>query len=183
MALESGMAAERGQSSQKLVYLRDHTPRPRARTARNTRRSATPPPADMVGEGVWLGRSLLVVAAGLVLYWVGVVGGPTRPSGDEAWLWASSHALSHLFLAGTAAYAARGLLRAETRAALLVGIVAGALIVLALEGISRAMSGGDVGDLSLSVRTNVLVQTATLAVGIWAASFAVRTERRAAASA
>ncbi len=173
------MAAERGQSSQKLVYLRDHTPRPRSRGSRNTRRSSTPPPADLAAEGAWLGRSLFVIAGGLALYWVLVLGGAARPEGDEAWRWASAHALPHLFLAATAAYAARALLRADSRPSLLVGVTAGALIVLALEGITRAMIAGDIGDLSLSVRTNVLVQTATLAIGIWAASFAVRSERRA----
>lgn len=172
------MAAERGQSSQKLVYLRDHTPRPRSRAGRTARRTPTTPPADLAAEGTWLGRALLVVAGGLIVYWLGVLGGPPRPGSDEGWLWATSHALPHLFLAATAAYAARPLLRGEARTSLLVGLVAGALIVLALEGISRAMSGSNLDDLSLGVRTNVLVQTATLAVGIWAGSFAIRTERR-----
>ncbi len=172
------MAAERGQSSQKLVYLRDHALRPRSR-GRSSRRSPTPPPVELATEGAWLGRSLLVVATGPLLYWLGVLAGATRPEGAEAWRWASSHALPHLFLTGSAAYAARALLRTDPRPELLVGVAAGALIVLALEGVTRAMTTGDIGDLSLSVRTNVLVQTATLAVGIWAASFAVRSERRA----
>lgn len=176
------MAAEGGQSSQKLVYLRDHTPRPRTRSARNTQKSPTPPPADLAAEGAWLGRSLLVVAAGLALYWLGVLGGPTRPASDEGWVWVASHALPHLFLAASAAYAARALLQAESRTSLLVGVVASALIVLALEGLSRAMSGSDLGDLSLGVRANVLVQTATLAIGVWAGSFAIRTERRSGSS-
>lgn len=173
------MAADRGQSSHKLVYLRDHTPRPRARTARNARRSPAPPPADLAAEGTWLGRALLVVAAGLAVYWLGVLVGAARPETDHAWRHASSHALPHLFLATSAAFAARTLLRATSPASLLVGIVAGAMIVLALEGITRAMTAGDLGDLSLSVRTNVLVQTATLAIGIWAGSFALRAQRRA----
>ena len=125
---------------------------------------------------------MLFVATGLFLYWMGVLGDLTRPTTTEGWLWATSHALPHLFLAVTAAYAARSLRQIESRAPLLVGIVAGALIVLALEGISRAMSGSDLSDLSLGVRTNVLVQTAALAVGIWAGSFAIRTERRVSAS-
>jgi len=171
------MAAERGQSSQKLVYLRDHTPR-RSRSSRGGRRSPTPPPAELAAEAIWLGRCLLVIAATLVVYWLGVLGGATRPETDQAWRWTSAHALPHLFLAGSALLAARALFRTEARATLFVGVAAGALIVLALEGITRAMTGGELGDLSLSVRSEVLLQTATLAIGVWAASYALRFERR-----
>ena len=182
LATESSvMAAERGQSSQKLVYLRDHTPRPRSRIARNSQRS-TPPPADLASAATWLARSLLVGAGGLLLYWMGLASGTSHPGGSESWRWASSHALPHLFLAGSAAFTARTLLRSEERAHLFVALVAGALIVLALEGLTRAVIGGDLGDLSLSVRTDVLVHTGTLAIGVWAASFAVRSDSRPAAA-
>ena len=172
------MAADRGQSSQKLVYLRDHANRPRSRNLRGPRRSSAPPPVELATEGTWLGRSLLLVAGVLGLYWLGILGGTMRPGGDEAWRWTSSHALPHLFVAGSAAFAARSIFRAESRATLVVGLVAGGLLVLALEGITRSLGGGDLGDLSLSVRANVLLQTTTLAIGVWAASYAIRSERR-----
>lgn len=173
----SGMAAEREQSSQKLVYLRDHANKPRSRTLRTTRRGSSPPPAEMAAEGTWLARSLIIVAGALVFYWLGVLGGAMQPETEEAWRWTSSHAMPQLFLAAGAAFAARSISRGETRSGLLVGLVAGGLIVLALGGIGRALVGEGLGDLSLSVRTDVLLQTATLAIGVWAASFAMRSER------
>ncbi len=176
------MAANHEQSSRKLVYLRDHTPRKRLRGGRVTRQSPTPPPADLVAEGTWLGRALLVVTAGLSVYWLAVLVGVTRPETDEAWRHAFSHGLPHLFLAASAALSAHALLRTTSHPSLPFGMTAGAMIVLALEGITRAMTAGDLGDLSLNVRTNVLIQTAALAIGIWAASFALRSQRRTDAS-
>jgi hypothetical protein len=105
--------------------------------------------------------------------------GVGRPESDEAWRWTVSHSLPHLFLVGASAMAARSLIRADPRASLIVGLVAGALIVLALEGIARAaVGGGSLDELSLSARTDVLTRAVTLAMGVWAASFALRAERR-----
>ena len=129
-------------------------------------------------ESVWLGRALLAVAAGLAIYWAGVFEGTTRPESEDAWRWAVSHALPHLFVALGAAYTGKRLLRSDLHAPLPVGLVAGALIVLALEGIGRAMTGEQIEDLSLGVRTNVLVQALTLAIAVWAGSFALRSELR-----
>ena len=174
------MAAEREQSSAKLIYLRDHAPRrSRAdRRDRKARRDDRPPAGELAAEGIWLGRALLVIAAGILIYWAGIYGGATRPESSEAWRWAVSHSLPHLFLAISAAYCARCLLRQELDGPLPIGLVAGALVVLALEGITRAMTGEQLEDLSIGVRANVLVQTASLAIGVWAASFALRCATR-----
>lgn len=171
------MAAEREQSSAKLIYLRDHAPRRSRgdRRDRKARRNEPPPAAELASESVWLGRALVLVTVGIVFYWVGIFGGATRPGSDEAWRWAISHALPHLFVAVSAAYTAHRLLSGNpTGGTLPIGLVAGALVVLALEGITRTMTGEPLEDLSLGVRTGVLVQTALLAVGVWTASFAIR---------
>jgi len=173
------MAAQRGQSSPKLVYLRDHAHRARARTPHGARRGAPPPPTDLASEGIWLARSLLLVAGAFALYWLGVLAGTVEPGGDEGWRWTSSHALPHLVLAAGAVLAASSIVRTDPRATLIVGLLAGGLIVLALGGLGRVMVGSDMGDLSLSVRTDVLVQTGALAIGVWAASYAMRAERSA----
>lgn len=172
------MPTDRGQSSEKLVYLRDHTLRPRSRASRVDRRPPALPPADLAAEATWLGRSLFALAGFVLLYWTILASGIGRPEGDEAWRWTISHSLPHLFLAAASAIAARFLLRGDPRAPLIVGLVAGALIVLALEGIARAAVGGSLDDLSLSARTDVLTRAVTLAMGVWAASFALRAERR-----
>jgi hypothetical protein len=133
---------------------------------------------DLVTEARWLGRSLIILAAAVFLYWAALLARLVAPEADEAWLWTMSHSLAHLFLVVLALLAARSLLRGEPRAPILVGLVAGVLIVLALEGIARSAVGGVLDNLTLGDRTDVLLRAATLAIGVWAASYALRAEKR-----
>lgn len=175
------MAAERDPTPRKLVYLRDHTPRPRLgarRTARG-RTVATPPP-ELAAEAAWLGRFLLAVAAFALLYWVAFAMGAAAPEGDEAWRWTLSHSLAHLFLAASSAMAGRLLLQGGPRAPLFVAVAAGALLVTALEGLTRMVVAGGIADVSLGARSDILTKSAVLALGIWSASYALRADRRVA---
>jgi hypothetical protein len=172
------MASDQEQTSRKLVYLRDHSPRLRPRTSRSDRKPQQPPHADLAGESVWLGRSLFVVAGGAAVYWLLIATSGIRPEGDEAWRWTMSHSLSHAFVAGTSALAARVLLRGGQRATLFIALAAGGMIVTALEGLTHLLISGDLSQISLSARTDILARAALLAIGIWASSYALRTERR-----
>ncbi|MBM4266497.1 MAG: hypothetical protein FJ144_07805 [Deltaproteobacteria bacterium] len=129
-------------------------------------------------EAIWLGRSLLVLAGFVLVYWTTLAAGVGQATSDETWRWTVSHSLPHLFLVTTSAIAARSLLRGDPHSSMIVAVVAGALIVLALEGIARAAIGGSFDDSSLTAHTDVLTRAVTLAMGIWAASFAIRAERR-----
>jgi hypothetical protein len=172
------MATEREQTPRKLVYLRDHTPRPRARVARSERKSAPSAHPELAGEAAWLGRSLLAVSGGIVVYWLLVLTGAIRPEGQAAWNWTVSHSLAHVFLAFAAGLAARLVLRGQVRAPLFVALSAGALIVVALEGLAHHVVNGDLSQISLAARTDILTRAAMLAIGVWAASFALRAARR-----
>jgi hypothetical protein len=172
------MASDQEQTSRKLVYLRDHSPRIRPRTIRSERKPQQPPPADLAGEAAWLGRSLFAVAGAAAVYWLLVSTGGIRPEGDEAWRWTMSHSLSHAFVTGTCGLAARVLLRGAPRATLFIALAAGGMIVTALEGLTHLLISGDLAQISLSARTDILARAALLAIGIWASSYALRADRR-----
>jgi len=120
---------------------------------------------------------LLTVAGGVVVYWLLLASGAIRLEG-EAWNWTISQSLGHLFVALTAAWAARLMVRGATRAPLVVALAAGGLIVVAIEGLVHLVVNGDLSQISLAVRTDILTRTAMLAIGIWASSYALRAERR-----
>lgn len=170
------MSVDREQSPQKLVYLRDHTPRPRNRASQRERRSTSVTRPELASEAAWLGRALLLVAAVTLLYWLAVVSGAVAPESDESWRWTLAHSLAHLFLAASAAMAGRLLLQSGPRAPLFVAVAAGALVVIALEGLTRVVIVGGLSEVSLSTRSDI---PALLAVGIWAGSYALRADRRA----
>ncbi|MEW6272148.1 MAG: hypothetical protein AB1689_22935 [Thermodesulfobacteriota bacterium] len=176
------MATEREQTPRKLVYLRDHTPKPRGRPGRTERKTVPSAHPELAGEAAWLGRSLLAVAGGILVYWLLILTGAIRPEGQAAWNSVVSHSLAHVFLAFATGLAARLVLRGQARAPLFVALAAGALIVVAIEGLAQHVVGGDLSKISLAVRTDILTRAAMLAIGIWAASYALRTERRPAAA-
>lgn len=138
------------------------------------------PPAvhpELASEAAWLGRLLLAVAGGVVVYWMLITSGAIRLEG-EAWNWTISQSLPHLFVALSTAWAARLLMRGATRAPLVVALAAGGLIVVAIEGLVHLVVNGDLSQISLAVRTDILTRTAMLAIGVWASSYALRAERR-----
>jgi hypothetical protein len=173
------MAAEQDQSPRKLVYLRDRTPRPKARLPRADRRVPSPPAGDLIGEATWLGRALFVVAGGMVAYWLLAVVGAIRV-GSEGGVWRSlaTSSLAHLFLTGTCGFAAVTLLRDTVRSSVPVAAAASALVLVTLESLGRLLVSGDLAEVSLSVRTQILASAGGLAVGVWALSYSIRLQRR-----
>ena len=169
------MSIDREQSPQKLVYLRDHTPRPRNRATRQERRSASSARPELASEAAWLCRALLLVSLVTSLYWIAVVSGAVALDSDESWRWTVAHSLAHLFLAASAAMAGRVLLQSGPRAPLFVAVAAGGLLVIALEGLTRVVIVGGFSEVSLSTRSDI---PALLAMGIWAGSYALRADRR-----
>ena len=180
------MAADREQAPRKLVYLRDRTPRPKARAARAEKKPRPPAASDLHAEGVWLGRVLFVVAASTVIYWLIVLSGGIHAGiGAGAWRSAVTMLFAHLVLVGTCGVAALRLLRDLTRSIAHVALAAGAAVAVSVEGLARLVIGGDLSDvtnLTLSTRTDILANTAALGVGIWALSYALRAQRREAAA-
>jgi len=172
------MSTDHEQTPRKLVYLRDHAPRPRARTLRTERK---PPPSahpELASEAAWLGRMLLTAAGSISIYWVLILSGAIRPEGEAALNWTISRLLAHVYVAATAAFAARQLLRGAARASLLVAFAASGLIVVAVEGLAHLVVNADLSQISLAARTDILMRTAMLGIGIWASSYALRADRR-----
>jgi hypothetical protein len=172
------MPTDHEQTPRKLVYLRDHAPRPRSRTLRNDRKPQVSAHPELANEAAWLGRLLLAAAGAIAIYWVLILSGAVRPEGEAAVNWTASRLLAHLYVAGTSAFAARQLLRGAMRAPLLVAFAASGLIVVALEGLAHLIFNADLSRISLAARTDLLMRTAILVVGIWACSYALRADRR-----
>lgn len=168
------MPSQREQRSQKLVYLRDRAPRAKARAAHKGRARPIDVSSSPDSETLWLARFCFGVAGILLLYWLGVLGFHGGPQNADTWSWILSEGFPHLVVAVGAAFVAQSLLRSGPRAPQWVALLAGGLIILSLQGITRAMVAGDLDHLSLTIRIEVFVRTATLAIGIWAASYALR---------
>ena len=173
------MEADHDSSPRKLVYLRDRTTRTKPRNPRGDRRVPVQPPSDLLGEATWLGRVLFVVAAATVGYWLLILSDAIHLSrGDEAWRSLAAASMAHAFLTASSGAAALRLLRDPARSVVHVGLAAGGLIVVTLEGLARLVVSGDLSEVSLSVRTEILANAAGLAIGIWAFSYALRLQRR-----
>jgi hypothetical protein len=171
------MPSDHEQTPRKLVYLRDHAPRPRTRASRSERKPPPVPHIELVGEAAWLGRSLLAIAGGIAVYWLLIVSGAVHAEGD-AWNWSVSRLLAHFYVAVSSVVAARRLLRGSPRAPLLIAFAASSLIVVSIEGLAHLMVTSDLSRISLAARTDILTRTAMLALGVWATSYALRTDRR-----
>jgi hypothetical protein len=137
---------------------------------------------ELANEAAWLGRLLLAAAGAIAIYWVLVLSGAVRPEGEAAFNWTVSRFLAHFYVAGTSAFAARQVLRGAVRAPLLVAFAASGLIALSLEGLAHLIVNSDLSRISLAARTDLLMRTATLVIGIWAGSYALRADRRVASS-
>ena len=168
------MASRREQSSEKLVYLRDRAPRAKARASPPGRVVPMTVQKTRDTEAQWLARACFAVAGVLLLYWLGVLGVTPESQGPATWISSLSEGLPHLVVAIAAGFTAQSLLQSDQRTRQKLGIFAGGLLILSFQGITRAILGSDLEHLSLSLRLEVLLRTATFAVGIWAASYALR---------
>lgn len=170
------MEADQDPSPRKLVYLRDRSTRSKPR---GERRAPPQPASDLLGEATWLGRVLFVVAAATICYWLLILSDAIHPSrGSEAWRSLAAASMAHVFLTVSCGAAALRLLRDAGRSAVHVGLAAGGLVVVTLEGLARLVVSGDLSEVSLSVRSEILANAAGLAIGIWAFSYALRLQRR-----
>jgi hypothetical protein len=174
------MSTDHEQTPRKLVYLRDHAPRPRARTVRPDR-SKQPPAThpELASEATWLGRLLTMVSGLLALHCLLVASGAVKPEAALAANWSASGLLANLYVIVTTGMASRQLLHGALRAPALVALAASGMIVVAVEGLAHLVVNTDLSRISLGARMDILARTAMLAIGVWGASFALRAERRA----
>jgi hypothetical protein len=93
-----------------------------------------------------------------------------------------SRLFAHAYVAGICAFAARQLLRGNARATLLVAFASSGLILVAVEGLAHLVVSTDLSRISLAARTDILTRSAMLGLGVWAASFALRADRRPSAA-
>lgn len=143
------------------------------------------PPAshpELASEAAWLGRLLLAAAGMIVIHWLLVLSGAVEVEGDASANWTVSRLFAHAYVAGIAAFAARQLLRGNARAALLVAFASSGLILVAIEGLAHLVVNTDLSRISLAARTDILTRSAMLGLGVWAASYALRGDRRPSAS-
>ncbi|MBY0277734.1 hypothetical protein K2Z84_20565 [Candidatus Binatia bacterium] len=175
------MSTDHERTPHKLVYLRDHAPRPRARSVR-VERKAPVASSDLAGEAAWLGRFLLAASGLIVIHWLLVLSGAFEVEGDVSTSWTASRLLPHAYVAGTCAFAARQLLRGNARAALMIAFAASGLMVVAVEGLAHLVINSDLSRMSLAARTDILTRSGMLGLGIWSASYALRADRRTGAA-
>lgn len=175
------MSTEHERTPHKLVYLRDHAPRPKARNARVERKPPVAHP-ELASEAAWLGRLLLAASGMIVIHWLLVLSGAVEVEGDATTNWTASRLLAYAYVAAASAFAARQLLRGNARAALLVAFAASGLILVAIEGLAHLVFSTDLSRISLAARTDILTRSGMLGLGVWAASYALRADRRSAAS-
>jgi hypothetical protein len=160
----------------KLVYLRDHAPRPKPRSGRVERRPPSQP--ELASEAMWLGWLLLAASGMIAIHWLLVLSGAIAVEGDSSTSWTASRLVRHLYVALAAAAASRQLLRGSERAPLLVAFAASALILVAIEGRAHLVVDIDLSRMSLASRTDILTRSGLLGLGVWAASFATRANRQ-----
>lgn len=179
--VHAAMSTDHERTPHKLVYLRDHAPRPRTRNVRVERKPPVAHP-ELASEAAWLGRLLLAAAGMIVIHWLLVLSGAVEVEGDASSNWTVSRLFAHAYVAGIATFAARQLLRGNARAALLVAFASSGLILVAIEGLAHLVVSTDLSRVSLAARTDILTRSAMLGLGVWAASYALRVDRRPSAS-
>jgi len=172
------MSTEHEQTPRKLVYLRDHAPRPRARSVRPERKQTPLSHPELASEAAWLGRLLMAVSTLLAVHWVLVSSGAIQPEGEVAEGWSGSSLFANAYVVVTAALASRQLLHGGLRAPILVALAASGMIVVALQGLAHLVVNTDLSRISLGARVDILARTAILAIGVWGASYALRADRR-----
>ena len=171
------MSTEHERTPHKLVYLRDHAPRPKTRSTRVDRKPPAAHP-ELAGEAAWLGRMLLAASGMIVIHWLLVLSGAVEVEGDAATNWTASRLLAHAYVVAIAAFSARQLLRGNARAPLLLAFAASGLVLVSIEGLAHLVVSTDLSRISLAARTDILTRSAMLGLGIWTASYALRADRR-----
>mgnify|MGYP001230600796 CR=1 FL=1 len=174
----AAMSTDHERIPHKLVYLRDHAPRPKPRSGRVERKPPGAHHPELAGESAWLGRLLLVTSGMLVIHWLLVLSGAIEVEGDPSTSWTASRLLAHAYVTVIAAVASRHLLRGSERAPLLVAFASSALILVAIEGLAHLVVNTDLSRMSLASRTDILTRSGMLGLGVWSASFAMRANRR-----
>lgn len=175
------MSTEHERTPHKLVYLRDHAPRSKVRNTRVDRKSPVPH-TELAGEAAWLGRILLATSGMIVIHWLLVLTGALEVEGDAATNWTASRLFAYAYVAGITAFSARQVLRGNARAPLLVAFAASGLMLVSIEGLAHLVVSTDLSRISLASRTDILTRSAMLGLGVWAASYALRADRRTVAS-
>lgn len=173
------MSTDHEQTPRKLVYLRDHAPRARARASRTERKLPPATHPELASEAVWLGRLLMGVSGLLALQCLLVASGAAHPEAALAASWSASALLANVYVVVTTGLASRQLLHGALRAPALVALAASGMIVVAVEGLAHLVINTDLSRISLGARMDILARTAMLAIGVWSASYALRSERRA----
>jgi hypothetical protein len=172
------MKTDNEQTPPKLVYLRDRVSRAAPRPRKAAHKAVVRPGDELASEAIWLGRSLFVIATTIGVYCLLVFSGSVVIPGGEVRQWLLSLLIGDLFVGSAAAAGGILLLRESKRAAVHVSFAAGALIVVALEGLTHLVVSGDLGELTLTARLEVLLRSAAMAVGVWAISYVVRAQKR-----
>jgi len=166
------------QTPPKLVYLRGRAPRAVARARKPARRPSIGPVDELASEAVWLGRSLFVVAGAIGVYCALILTGSIQGDGEESRHWLLSLLVGDVFVGLCSAAGGVLLMREVKRASLYVALAAGALIVVALQGLTHLVVSGELVELTLTARLEVLLRSATMALGVWAISFLIRAAKR-----
>lgn len=169
-------------NSGKLYYLRDRARRPSTRQLRRridglgaSEADRQRPPSN---EALWLSRVLLAEAGYLVLYWLGVAAGVVAvPETVESRLWLYSLVPGDLGVAAVAGIAAVELSRGTPRREFFLLLASGGLVFLSLSRVSHGVLASFAMELSPGQRFHVTFMGVCLYVGLWAASFALRSRR------
>jgi hypothetical protein len=169
-------------SSGKLYYLRDRARRSAPRQSRRRPEGTGTSEADrhppISKEALWLSRVLFAGAAYLVLYWLGVAAGVVAvPEVTESRLWLYSFVPGDLLVAGVSGVAAWDLLRGPGRRDFFLVLAAGGLMFLSLSRLTQGITASFVAELTPGQRLHVTLMGVCLYVGLWAASYALRTRR------
>jgi hypothetical protein len=173
------MKRDNEQTPPKLVYLRDRAARAAADRARKAPRKVVVRQGDeFAGEALWLGRSLFVVAASIIVYCALVASGSVPLRGGESRYALVSLLGGDFFVGAASAMGGVLLLRNAKRASLCVALAAGGLIVIALQGLTHLVVAGDLGELTLIGRLEVLMMSAAMALGVWSVSYLIRSAHR-----
>lgn len=168
--------------SGKLYYLRDRARRPAGRHPR--RRTEGAAAVDTNGrspvsrETLWLSRILVAEAAYLVLWWAGVgVGVVALPEHPESRLWTYSFLPADFLVAAISGLAAWELVRRSEKRDVVLVLAAGGLVFLSLSRLTHGIASSFVSAMTPGQRLQVTLMGVCLYVGLWAASYALRTKR------
>ncbi len=170
------MASTAHNDSSKLIRLSDHRRRV-SRVLRRPTTRGTDPARGNHGEASWLARALMITAVGGVTAGLlagfagfGLVG--ARSEGV-----ALAPLLSHLLLAGASFTAAWRLRHMAPGITPWIGVAGGSIVMLGLSDIGQLTTGTGAGTIDGTTRLGIFALGVATAIGVWAASFALRLTR------